>query len=91
VLSCGPNNVVAHTMATMADLAKLLKLVRVAVRRQERIALGALQTQGKSKIALDRSECILRMFHLVEFTIRSLKQSLIGCAILRINRNANAH
>jgi hypothetical protein len=63
----------------------------VGARGQERMALGALQTQGKNVNALDRSECILEMFHLVEFTIRSLEQSFIGCAILRINGNANAH
>src|ERR1700674_1365993 len=37
------------------------------------------------------SECIIKMFELVECAIRCLEQGFIGCPILRINRNANAH
>ena len=64
---------------------------KVGVRSQEHIASSALQTEGKGGNALDRSECILKMFHLVECAIRCLEQGFIGRAILRINRNANAH
>ena len=41
--------------------------------------------------ALDRSGCLVEVFHLVERAIRCLEQGFDGCAILGIDRNANAH
>jgi hypothetical protein len=45
----------------------------------------------RSANALDRSGYLVQFFHFVERAIRCPKQGFDGCAILWINRNANAH